>query len=70
MPLHFPKHVPANDNKIPLSQRHWLTPEYRAKLVEKFSKRTAVQKDLVKELELIANTQKSLIKRTLSRVIR
>ena len=74
MTLHFPRLVPANDNKIPLSQRHWLTPEYRAKLVEKFSIRTAVQKEnqanLVKELELIANIKKSLIKRTLSRVIR
>ena len=67
MPLHFPRHVPANDNKIPLSQRHWLTPEYRAKLVKKFSIRTAVQKEkqanLVKELELIANIKKSLIKK-------
>ena len=67
MPLHFPRHVPANDNKIPLSQRHWLTPEYRAKLVEMFSKRTAVPKEkqanLAKELELIANIKKSLIKK-------
>ena len=73
MPLRFPRHVPANDNKIPLSQRHWLTPEYRDKLVEKFSIRTAVQKEnqanLVKELELIANIKKPLIKRTLNRVI-
>ena len=67
MPLHFPRHVPANDRKIPLSQRHWLTPEYRAKLVEMFSIRTAVQKEkqanLEKELELIANIKKSLIKK-------
>ena len=74
MPLNFPRHVPANDNKIPLSQRHWLTPEYRAKLVEKFLIRTPVQKkiqaNLEKELELIANMKKSLIKITLSRVIR
>ena len=74
MPLRFPKHVPANDNNIPLSQRHWLTPEHRAKLVDKLSIRINVQKEsqakLAKELELMANSKKPLIKRILGKIIR
>ena len=74
MPLRFPSHVPANDNNIPLSQRHCLTPEHRAKLVDKLSIRINVQKEsqakLAKELELMANSKKPLIKRILGKIIR
>ena len=65
MSLHFPRRVPANDKNILLTQRHWLTPEYRARLVEKFSINTQKQLEnknkLEKELALIAQHKKILI---------
>lgn len=69
MPLSFPTHVPANDKNIPLSQRHWLTPEKRAQLVKKASIETKEQLQnqakLEKMLEFIAECKKHLIKKAL-----
>ena len=65
MSLHFPRRVPANDKNIPLIQRHWLTPEYRARLGKKFSINTPKQLEtknkLEEELALIAQHKKILI---------
>ena len=69
MPLNFPTHVPVNDKNIPLSQRHWLTPEQRTQLVKKASIETKEQLEnqakLENELELIAKYKKPLIKKVL-----